>query len=455
MVFRVRLALVLMLLAGCAKEDREREARELATLDLAEASARLRGWIDSCAGFSRALDRLSRISGRSLAGLVDDAVNVATSKCAQPIDAAHGPTAAHRLARARLLDDRPSDALATLDAGGTESALGFRRAELLDRIGRTSDALRELDAAIARASDDEALQLRRLFQVSIEARAGRSAAVAAAIAEAPLIHRPALAFRATADVSPAELAALGSAATEPELANAVGDRLERERGELAALPARARAAALAPERAEHHDALARSLVTASQLDAAVRAWDRAATIAPAQAAYKLAPIRALVGAGAAAAATARVNAIAAAAQQAADVDLLLVASTAAAVTGDHARAIELAREATRLRPTDGRLVFTLGERLAAGGDHAAAADTFAQLLVCGAHGRPWHRHEVAGHLVALASDGASARTVALVLDARRSCVPADPADLADYIAAMRVKLAELSPTPRGSGPPAR
>ena len=87
MVIRVRLALVLMLLAGCAKQDREREARELATLDLAEASARLRGWIDSCAGFSRALDRLSRISGRSLAGLVDDAVDVATSKCAQPIDA--------------------------------------------------------------------------------------------------------------------------------------------------------------------------------------------------------------------------------------------------------------------------------------------------------------------------------------------------------------------------------
>lgn len=433
-----------MLLAGCAKHDGEREARELATLDLAEASARLRGWIDSCAGFARALDRLSRISGRPLAGLVDDAVDAATSRCAQPIDAARGTTAAHQLARARLLDDRPADALAALVVGGTEPALGFRRAELLDRIGRTSDALRALDDAIARAPDDDALQLRRLFHVSLEARAGRTASVAAAIAEAPLIHRPALAFRATADISSAELGALGTAAAEPELVIAVGDRLEREHGELAALPARKRAAELAPERAEHHDALARSLVMARQLDAAVSAWDRAAAIAPAQSAYKLAPIRALVGAGARAEATTRVLALATAARQASDVDALLVAATAAAVTGDHPLAIELAREATRLRPTDGRLAFTLGERLAAGGDHAAAADTFAQLLVCGAHGRPWHRHEVAGHLVALARDAASARTVASALDARRSCVPADPADLADYITAARGKLVEAT-----------
>ncbi len=373
-------------------------------------------------------------------------MDAATGTCAQPIDAARGTTAAHQLARARLLDDRPEDALATLGAGGSEPALGFRRAELLDRINRTSDALRELDAAIARASDDDALQLRRLFQVSIEARAGRSASVATTIAEAPLIHRPALAFRATADVSPTELGALGIAAMEPELAIAVGDRLERERGGLAALPARERAAALAPERAEHHDALARSLVTAGQLDAAVRAWDRAAALAPAQAAYKLAPIRALVGAGAAAAATARVLVIDTAARKAADVDALLVASTAAAVIGDHPRAIELARVATRLRPTDGRLVFTLGERLAAGGERVTAADTFAQLLVCGAHGRAWHRHEVAGHLVALASDASSARVVAAALDARRSCEPVDPADLADYLAAARSKLAELAPS---------
>ncbi len=448
MVSRVRLALVLMLLAACEKHDGEREARELATLDLAEASTRLRGWIDSCAGFTRALDRLSRISGRSLAGLVDDAVDAATGKCAQPIDAARRATAAHQLARARLLDDRPADALATLDAGASEPALGFRRAELLDRIGRTRDALRELDAAIARASDDDALQSRRLFQVSIEARAGRSASVAAAITLAPLIHRPGLAFRATADASAAELVALGSAATEPELAVAVGDRLERERGELAALPARERAAALAPERAEHHDAFARSLVAAGRLAAAIEAWDRAAAIAPAQAAYRLAPIRALVGAGAVPAATDRVHALAAAARQAPDVDALLVASTGAAVTGDHPLAIELAREATQLRPTDGQLVFTLGERLAAGGDRTKAADTFAHLLVCGAHGRPWHRHEVAGHLVALARDAASARAVTVALDARRSCVSADPVDLANYIAAARGKLAEISPTPR-------
>lgn len=275
-----------------------------------------------------------------------------------------------------------------------------------------------------------------LDEVSEDVRAGRYPAAAARIAAVELPARPALAYRAASEAPARALPALAAAAVEGELATAVADRLEHESGPEAALAARERAVAVAPERAEHHEGLARSRLAAGQRDAALAAWDRAAELAPLQPAYRLAPIRALVALGDRERACARAAAIATAA---ADVERLLVASTAFAACGDHARAIALGRAARAQRPGDGRLAFHLAERLADAGDPGAPG-ALVELLVCGARGRAWHRHEVAARLVAIATDAAAAARVREALAAPPACEPVEPDDLAGYVRALRSKL---------------
>jgi tetratricopeptide (TPR) repeat protein len=287
-----------------------------------------------------------------------------------------------------------------------------------------------------------------LRAISDDVRAGRYQAVAARIAAAELPERPRLAFRAASDAPPQALAALAAAATEPELATSIADRLEAELGPKAALAARDLAAAKGPDRAEHHDALARARLDAGQLTAALGAWDRAAAIAPLQPLYRLAPIRALVAAGARDRACARATAIAA---TAAGIEPLLLAASAAAACGDHPRAIELARAAQALRPGDGRLTFNLGEHLADAGA-AEAITVLTDLLICGAHGRPWHRHEVAARVLSLATDAAAARRAREGLGAPRTCPAVDEADLAGYRDTLRARLDELAAPPAPAPP---
>ncbi len=439
----MRVALVLVLVIGCGRSaDRDREARELARIDLADASVRIRALVTDCSGFARALDRLSRstISGRSLAGLIDDACEAARGSCAHPLGSATGTGTAQQLARARLLDERPTDALAALAIGASEPAIRFRRAELLDRLGRFDEAIRELDAGLARAPDEAGHHARRLLEVTVAARAARAAEVAAAIAAAPLTDHPALAYRAASVAPAAALDALAAAATEPELATATGDRIELEGGPAAALAAREHAVTRAPDRAELHDAHARALLGARRLADAVAAWDRAASFAPAQPSYRLSPIRALAGLGDAARARERAHALADAARAGDDIDVLVTASTAAAAAADYPLAVGLAREARRRRPGDGRLAFLLADQLAASGERAAAADAYVELLACGAHGRPWHRHEVAAKLVALATDPAGKAIVRAAVAAQRACTAVDREDLARYVEALFAKL---------------
>lgn len=277
-----------------------------------------------------------------------------------------------------------------------------------------------------------------LSAISDDVRAGRYATVARRIAEAELPDRPSLAFRAASDAPASGLDALAAAAVEAELAATVGDRIEQDLGPKAALAARERAAASAPDRAEHHDALARARLANGQRDTALAAWDRAAELAPRQPAYRLAPIRALVALGDRDAACRRAEALADAAH---DIDRQVIASNAAAACGDHARAIQLAQGAMSRRPGDGRLAFFYAERLAEAGDPGAAA-ALVELLVCGARGRAWHRHELAARLLALATDPVASRRVRSALDAAPRCTPVDDAELTGYLKTLRAKLPE-------------
>ncbi|MDQ3370129.1 MAG: hypothetical protein M3680_32325, partial [Myxococcota bacterium] len=96
-------------LGACGSKDR---ATAWSELDPAEASTRVRARVDGCGGFTRVLAELSRsrMSGRLLQGLVDDALAAARERCADPLAAITGAGAAQQLARARWADERQADA---------------------------------------------------------------------------------------------------------------------------------------------------------------------------------------------------------------------------------------------------------------------------------------------------------------------------------------------------------
>jgi tetratricopeptide (TPR) repeat protein len=277
---------------------------------------------------------------------------------------------------------------------------------------------------------------------------GRFDEVARAVAEVPVDERPGTARMAVQRTAPDRYGALLAAAVDPELATAVGDHIElpwtKAPNAQGALAARRRAVELGPDRAEHHDNLARALAADGQIDAAVAAWERAAAIAPAQPSYRLAPLRALVAADRLADARTRAGTIAETARKRDEVDALLLASSAAAIAGETDAAVTLAKEARALRPGDGRIAFAVADRLAEAGDREAAARAYAELLACGAHGRLWHRHEVAGKLVGLADDAVAAKLVGAALDVKRDCT-VKPEEHASYLYDLRKQLANVAP----------
>jgi hypothetical protein len=416
--------LAIVVVLGCRQAPRDTTFD-----DPAPASEHVRAIVVSCDGVTRVLDRLAaaRITGRSLAGLVDEAIS--SAKCSDVRTAVKGSAPAHQLARARLDDAKPDAALAALTTD-SEPAIRLRRAELLDRLGRSADALRELDRV---ALDEPATTLQTLLRVSVAAKAGDHEQVTRLVAAAPLVEQPRLAHRAVEDM-PIDRLALLATQGSIELALAAADRLEQAQGPAAVLAARERITKLDPAIAEHWDALGRARIASGRVDDALVAWDRAISIAPAQPAFRIAPIRALVIAEQAQRALERARAIATGARKRGDVELLVTASSGAAAAGNAKLAVELAREARAQRTADGRLAFLVAQRLAEAGEVKQAADAYVELLVCGAHGRAWHRHEVAGKLQTLAGTSAEARAIMLAaLAAKRACETVDADDLAQYI----------------------
>jgi hypothetical protein len=394
----------------------------------------LSGWVPpgcstpsqpTCPQLSAALTATEAGPATEISSRVDAALVAARGSCGDLAKAtADRDTIAFQLARAKLADAHPDAALAELRSL-LHPAIALQRAELLDRMHRTREAAAALAPALA--VDANARDRFTLLRVSAAAAANDAAGVARAIAAAPAADRPRLAHRAVADADASLLDVL--AHDDAELAAAVGERLEQAKGPAAARTARERAVVLEPDVADHWDALGRARIASGAIDDALAAWDRASAIAPAQPAYRIAPVQALVIAGERERAKQRANALAEVASASADVELVVTASNAAAAAGDTSLGIKLSRLARSRRPSDGRLAFLVGQRLAEAGDTRASAETYAELLICGAHARPWHRHEVAARLVAL-GDRALVRDV---LAAKRSCEPIDPADLATYV----------------------
>ncbi|HET6613134.1 MAG TPA: hypothetical protein VFG83_14145 [Kofleriaceae bacterium] len=437
---------------------------------------------DGCDGMVAALAILDEratwpgaVSPAILRGLVSDVLTADGPGCAAgdllaALAGANG--AASALLQAALMP--PDEGLVALSKAPAIAAIDERRGELLGALHRPRAAIDAFSRALAQHEDpDIRARLARLL-VAVH-HPERALAVATAGGDAPLEGEPEnLADDlALIEVRAQALAAMGrygeaaaaiarslpnqrrviaaaaaGAAPDPEaLARAAGDqvavmiavadRVAADRGIAAAIPWRARAVALSPADAELCRALAEAKAAAGDITGAVAAWDRAAAVAPATWRYKLDPSAALVAAGHRAEAEARARALAGKARAAGDADALSHAATAAAMAKNLASAITLARAAQNARPKDGRLAFRLAETLAAGHRPDDAIATYAHLLACGAHGRPWHRHELAKRLVDLGRDHGAEVKAAL---ADPGCQPVAAGELAQVIRRIGKKL---------------
>lgn len=425
---------------------------------------------DGCDGMVAALAILDEratwpgaVSPAILRGLVSDVLTADGPGCAAgdllaALAGANG--AASALLQAALMP--PDEALVALSKAPAIAAIDERRGELLGALHRPHAAIDAFSRALAQHEDpDIRARLARLFLADhhperalavataggdalalIEVRAqalaalGRYGETAAAIARSLPNQRRVIAA-AAAGAAPDPEALARAAGDQVAVMIAVADRVAADRGIAAAIPWRARAVALSPTDAELCRALAEAKAAAGDITGAVAAWDRAAAIAPATWRYKLDPIAALVAAGHRAEAEDRARALAGKARAAGDADALSHAATAAAMAKNLASAITLARAAQNARPKDGRLAFRLAETLAAGHRPDDAIATYAHLLACGAHGRPWHRHELAKRLVDLGRDHGAEVKAAL---ADPGCQPVAAGELAQVIRRIGKKL---------------
>lgn len=379
-----------------------------------------------CPGLMRALDSISgSASGRPLLVLVD--VALAPKACPDAQIASRSASVARQIARARMAGSAEA-ALAELETGTAEPAFAILRADLLLELERDEEALRELSLALALAPEPALVETHRSARVRVAARRGDIELLQTLVAAAPIEQRPRLAHQAASFIDSKLLVALGRAGVD--FATPVGELLENRLGIAAALDVREYAVTLAPDDADAWDALARSRFVAGRTEEAIAAWTSAATLAPAQPVFRIKPIEMLVAANQGAWARSQADKLAAEARSTTNVELRITASAGASHV-DPTLALALAREALALRPGDGRIAFLVAQRLAEASDPAAAARAYADLLVCGAHGKPWHRHEVAAKLQQLGAHAARA------IETKRDCDVPEPSDLAPYVETLR------------------
>jgi tetratricopeptide (TPR) repeat protein len=265
-----------------------------------------------------------------------------------------------RVARMLTLDGEPEAAL-TLCEGQEDEGFGVPRAGAFAALGKYKESIQQIDQA--------PLHLRQ----EIAEEAARFA------------------------LDPVQFASekLASAEVLVALRTRMGEQLADGGAELLQ-----RAALLKPEDGDLWIALATLLESTARPMEAVGAWDQAAKFTPGAERPILAPIRLLREEGRSKEALLRARALADAAKgsDAAAAEGMRMASLAFHYAGDAKRALEYARRAVTSRPGDGRLLFELSSRLEAAGKAEEAARVLSDLLVCGARGQVWHRHEVAARL---------------------------------------------------------
>lgn len=465
---------------------REPLARSRDPVELSEAiRAATRAGCASTARAVRALD--ARITGPTalpavvLEGLLEDA-RLAASSCGDP-GWRHELARIGGVAATMALAPEPGDdagLASALDALAPLPAVPvvlYRRARLEHRRGHTAAAIRALEHALAddeqpaaraqlallvpdperglavldagrtptathaAGTDDPVATARAILLV----RAGRLGDAARAVVAAPPVHRRALAVRVV-EAGGVEALERWHELSEAgvELLAAAGDRLQQLGKPGRASDCLARAAALAPDDADLAIALAEASTAAGEVERAIAAWDRAASLQPALERAALAPIELLAGARRPADARARARALADGARRAQDADQLARAAMAAALADDPRAALALIREARALRPTDGRLQALAADRLAAV-DARAALAAYVELLVCGAHGRPWHRHELVARIVETATARDLTGEARALIAAPSSCAPVGPGELASYLDEVRLGLDRRPP----------
>lgn len=269
------------------------------------------------------------------------------------------------------------------------------------------------------------------------AEAGEIARATELISSQPLDQRRELAAHLARQLEPDAMKTIATATTDGDILFAVAEVVEDRTGSASAIEWWQHAVRTNPDKAEPLDRLAIALVESDQIDAAVSAWDAAARVAPAQPRYLWSAITALARHGQDDQATLRASAHAERARAQASPEALLAAAESSARANHPLEAANLVAEARALRPGDGRLTFELGDRLLAADQIERAVSEWVDLLICGARGRPWHRHEIGARLETVAQSPSGARALAAELNREHSCKPVEPDDLVSYVDRLR------------------
>lgn len=398
---------------------------------------------------------LRQFDPRSYRGLVEELLQAAQSTCsdqgARKALKAQQKGIAPRLALSLL----ETDAKASLELAGNargNAALLVRRSELLFQLERHEEARAAVVESITLHDDaqlratavrltllagkpEQALLLcgtraapdLQALRVGALASLARYEEVYQAVQSAPLHVQSELAEHA-ARFAKSPLVMVEAASAPALLVLAVAQSLA-DAEPATSLALRVRAAAQLPDDADVHIALAESLEAQGRGREAIVAWDRAAAIAPAAERATLAGIRLLADTGSGKQALARAARLQKNAERSQKADDWRMASLAHRYAGSPLRAVELAKLALSARPGDGRLTSELASRQEEANQKSGAKLTLTSLLVCGAHGRPWHRHEIMARLAALADEDEIKE-----LASRPTCTAVEPEDLAAHLA---------------------
>ncbi len=440
----------------------------VASEDAVSASNALRAApIKSCLDLGEALSALASRDGKQpfrsqeTRALIEESLQAARASCAakqalQHLSAlpAKGSSQQEVLHVARsLVCADPREALEQLQEAPASALVRRRRAQLLSELGQSDRALSELIDSLADEDDEQerahaarlaliagqaalalslaegspSLLVRREKSAALAAL-GRDEQVIAELVACPLDQRAELALYVVQHAL--HWQALASApGAPPELLLALAREKTGELDDKGAALLES-ASQRSPEDADILLELAAVQEAIGRRSDAILSLDRAALLAPQNEHAQLAPIRLLVESNEPRLALQRCLERARQGRKKGSAEELRMASLACKYAQSMALASALANEALLARPGDGRLHSELAMRLQEEGQIEQAAQSLAELLVCGAHGHPWHRHEISARLAALVDANTMQALVAAL-----PCPHVDDEDLQQYLAA--------------------